>query len=128
MLLEFASADGPVSAELAYSFVAAEHQQFEVIGSTGSLLIPKPFTAWHGEAIPLWLTEAPDRPPRAIPTPPADPYREMVAAFGNRVRGGPELLTDARDAELGLRVLDAARRSLASGAWERLAGDLSPES
>lgn len=128
MLLEFASADGPVSAELAYSFVAAEHQQFEVIGSTGSLLIPKPFTAWHGEAIPIWLTESPDRPPRAIPTPAADPYREMVVAFGNRVHGGPELVTDGRDAELGMKVLDAARRSLGSCSWERLDGVLSPES
>ncbi|MGC1185654.1 MAG: Gfo/Idh/MocA family oxidoreductase [Candidatus Dormiibacterota bacterium] len=127
MLLEFASAEGPVAAELAYSFMAAEHQVFEVIGTRGSLLVPKPFTAWRHESIPLWLTKSPEQSAQAIPTPEADPYQEMVIAFDERVRGGAELLCDPADSESGLLVLDAARRSLASGAWEQ-PERLSPES
>ncbi|HVB13511.1 MAG TPA: Gfo/Idh/MocA family oxidoreductase [Candidatus Dormibacteraeota bacterium] len=118
MLLEFAGSDGPVAAELAYSFESAETQRLELIGSKGSLLVPKPFTAWTGESIPIWLSREPGGPAEQIATPAADPYQEMVAAFTSRVRGGPLLSTGPEDAELGLRVLDAARRSLASRSWE----------
>ncbi|MGA8427214.1 MAG: Gfo/Idh/MocA family oxidoreductase [Candidatus Dormiibacterota bacterium] len=118
MLLEFDTPDGPVSAELAYSFVAAENQRLELIGTEASLTIPKPFTAWHEEAIPLWMSPTPGGTSRRIPTPAADPYREMVSAFTARVGGGALLPTEAKDAELGLRVLDAGHRSHVSRAWE----------
>ena len=118
MLLEFASSDGPISAELAYGFESAESQKVELIGTTGSLVIPKPFTAWHAETISVWLSRHPADPGEPIPTASADPYREMVAAFTARVAGGPALVTGAEDAVLGLRVLDAARRSLNSHHWE----------
>jgi predicted dehydrogenase len=100
LLLEFPAPDGPVSAELAFSFEAAEHQVFEVIGTEGSLLIPKPFTAWRGEAIPLWLSEAAGEPARPIQTPAA---------------------------ERGLRLLDAARQSIFSQSWIQLAETVSLE-
>jgi predicted dehydrogenase len=127
LLLEFPAPDGPVSAELAFSFEAAEHQVFEVIGKEGSLLIPKPFTAWRGEAIPLWLSEAAGEPARPIQTPAADPYTEMVRAFRSRVHGGPELLLAPRDSERGLRLLDAARQSIFSQSWIQLAETVSLE-
>ncbi|MGC2191288.1 MAG: Gfo/Idh/MocA family oxidoreductase [Candidatus Dormiibacterota bacterium] len=119
MLLEFPGSDRPISAELAYGFESSETQQLEVIGTTGSLSVPKPFSAWHGESIPIWLSRQPASPGESIPTPAADPYQEMVVAFTARVRGGPSLPTGPEDAELGLRVLDAARRSLDSQGWER---------
>ncbi|MGH7642701.1 MAG: Gfo/Idh/MocA family protein [Candidatus Dormibacteria bacterium] len=119
MLLEFGGADGPISAELAFSFAAAEHQQLEVIGTEGSLLVPAPFTAWRGEEIPLWLRRGPVGAAQAVATSAADPYQEMVLAFTARVRGGPPLPTTPKDSELGLRVLDAARRSVVEGAWAR---------
>jgi xylose dehydrogenase (NAD/NADP) len=119
MLLEFAGSDGPISAELAYSFESAENQRLEVIGTTGSLLIPKPFSAWIGEQIPLSLSRQPAGPNELISTPAADPYQEMVESFTARVRGGPKLPTEPEDSELGLRVLDAAHRSLASSSWAR---------
>jgi D-xylose 1-dehydrogenase (NADP+, D-xylono-1,5-lactone-forming) len=118
MLMEFDTPRGPVSAELAYSFEAAEHQRLELIGTEASLTIPKPFTAWHEEAIPLWMSPTPGGTSRRIPTPAADPYQEMVSAFTARVRGGAALPTDAGDAELGLRALDAGHRSHLSGEWE----------
>ncbi len=119
LLLEFQSPHGPLSAELAFSFEAAEHQRLELVGTRGSLLIPRPFTAWRDEEVPLWLSRDPTAPREEIPTPAADPYREMVEAFTSRVRGGAQLSTEATDAELGLRVLDAAHRSLISATWER---------
>ena len=118
MLLEFNSPEGPVSAELAYSFESAENQRMELIGTESSLTIPKPFTAWHEESIPLWLSPAPGGTSRRIATPAADPYQEMVSAFADRVGGGALLPTEAGDAELGLRVLDAGHRSHVSGEWE----------
>jgi predicted dehydrogenase len=118
MLLEFKTPAGPVSAELAYGFESAEHQRLELIGTEASLTVPKPFTAWREEAIPLWMSPTPGGTSRRIPTPAADPYQEMVAAFTARVRGGPPLPTEAEDAELGLRVLDAGHRSLVTEGWE----------
>ena len=126
MLLEFASTEGPASAELAFSFEAVEHQRLEVIGTKGSLVIPNPFTAWRGGSVPLWLSRERAGPAERIATPVADPYQEMVAAFTTRVRGGPPLPTEPADAELGLRVLDAGRRSLISQSWERPSGQVSP--
>jgi len=119
VLLEFAGAGGPLSAELAYSFEAAEHQSLELIGSDASLTIPKPFTAWRGEAIPVRLRSVPTGSEESIPTPAADPYLEMVSAFTAAVREGLPLSTDAHDGELGLRVLEACQRSLVSQSWER---------
>lgn len=118
MLLEFETPRGPTSAELAYSFESAEHQQLELIGTEASLTIPKPFTAWHKEAIPLWMSPTPGGTSRRIPTPAADPYQKMVSAFTARVGGGALLPTEADDAELNLRVLDAGHRSQVSGVWE----------
>lgn len=118
LLLEFSGSGAQVSAELAYSFESAERQRLEVIGTLASLTIPKPFTAWRGESIPLWLAREPGGSAERIPTASADPYQEMVAAFAARVGGGAALPTSAEDAELGLRVLDACRRSVTSRTWE----------
>ncbi|MGC1407195.1 MAG: Gfo/Idh/MocA family oxidoreductase [Candidatus Dormiibacterota bacterium] len=118
MLMEFETPRGPTSAELAYSFESAEHQRLELIGTEASLTIPKPFTAWHKEAIPLWMSPTPGGTSRRIPTPAADPYQKMVSAFIARVGGGALLPTEADDAELNLRVLDAGHRSQVSGVWE----------
>ncbi|MGA7172611.1 MAG: Gfo/Idh/MocA family oxidoreductase [Candidatus Dormiibacterota bacterium] len=118
LLLEFPNSGGPVSAELAYSFESAEHQSLELIGTKGSLQIPKPFTAWRGESLPVYLRRESDGNTEVVACPAADPYQEMVEMFTARIRGGPALITGPEDAELGLRVLDAARRSFGSSTWE----------
>ena len=126
MLLEFPGPGGAISAELAYSFEAAEHQQLTVLGSEGSLQVPTPFTAWTGQSIPLRLVRGSEGSAEVVPTPAADPYRAMVEAFAARVAGGPALLAPALDSERGLTVLDAARESLSTGAWAVPQGRLSP--
>ncbi|MGH7691612.1 MAG: Gfo/Idh/MocA family protein [Candidatus Dormibacteria bacterium] len=127
LILEFPGEAEPISAELAYGFRSAEHQQLELIGTTGSLLIPKAFSAWRGEAIPLWIQRTPAGPAESIPTPAADPYREMVLAFSQRILGGPPLAVEPHDSELGLRVLEAARRSALSGAFEDVSSAADPD-
>jgi predicted dehydrogenase len=118
-LLEFTEEGGPVSAELAYSFEAVEHQEMALIGTEATLVLPKPFTAWGGEAIPLQLRRGLETEPESIPAAAADPYREMVAAFTASVRGDRAPFTGCEDAALNLAVLEACQRSVASGGWER---------
>ncbi|MGH7611650.1 MAG: Gfo/Idh/MocA family protein [Candidatus Dormibacteria bacterium] len=119
ILLQFPSSLGPVSAELVCGFDAAESQQLLLVGSEATLRVPKPFTAWTAEEIPLWLSTAPGGMEQELPTPAADPYQLMVEAFGRSVREGRPVATGARDAEANLRVLDACRRSAPTTSWER---------
>jgi len=119
VLLEFSGPAGPVAAELAFSFEAVEHEELVLIGTEAILVVPKPFTAWTGEAIPLQLRGGPGRGSEAIITAAADPYREMVVAFTASVRGGHAPFTDCGDAARNLAVLEACQRSAAGGRWER---------
>ncbi len=119
--LDFSAGDHPVGAQLLCSFAAAEHQSLELIGTDAALTIPKPFTAWRGEAVPVLLEPGSGEPAKSIPTSSADPYQEMAAAFTAAVRKGTPVLTGARQAEGTLKVIEACRRSHQSGAWERLA-------
>lgn len=98
------------------SFGRAEAQWLRVEGDAGSLLIPKPFTAWHGERLPLLVEPEPGAPPREIGTPAADPYQEMAEEFVRAVQGGTPLVP-AEEGAANLRVLDACRGSWANGGW-----------
>ncbi len=119
ILLEFRGPGCPAAAELACGFDATESQELVLVGTEGTLRVPKPFTAWTGEEIPLELERQLGGPVELLPTPAADPYQLMVEAFGRSVRDGTPLPTGARDGERNLRVLDACRRSMATAAWER---------
>lgn len=119
LLLEFGAPGEEVDASLSFGFQAVEHQQLLLIGTEAALLIPKPFTAWRGESLPLELQTAPGRAPELIPTVAADPYQEMALNFSQAVHSGSAPATGWEDAALNLAVLDACHRSLRSGAWER---------
>ncbi len=103
-VLDFATG---ATASVAVSFQAAEHQRLTVVGTRASLTVPRPFTAWVGEALPLELER--DGATTLIPTPAADPYRAMVRAFTLAVRTGAPLRTPGADGVRTLEVLQACR-------------------
>jgi xylose dehydrogenase (NAD/NADP) len=123
LLLDFSEEEGRpgATAALSCSFAAAESQWLRILGSEGCLLLPKPFTAWHGEALPVLIERAPGEEPERLEAPAADPYREMVVAFGDSVRNGASPQTSAVDAAGTLAVLEACQRSFSSGAFEPVA-------
>ncbi|MGH7758419.1 MAG: Gfo/Idh/MocA family protein, partial [Candidatus Dormibacteria bacterium] len=71
MLLRFPSSAGVATAELACGFGSAECQQLLLLGSEGSLLVPRAFTAWSGEAVPLLLRDRSGSDRETIATPEA---------------------------------------------------------
>jgi predicted dehydrogenase len=123
MLLDFDRAEGGASvvAALSCSFGAAESQWLRFVGTKGCMLLPKPFTAWHGEALPILIESRPGQDPERLDAPAADPYLEMVRAFGQAVRGGGQAPTSAADAAGTLAVLEACQLSLSTGAYEKVA-------
>jgi xylose dehydrogenase (NAD/NADP) len=120
LLLDFGEEEGRpgATAALSCSFAAAESQWLRILGSEGCLLLPKPFTAWHGEALPVLIERSPGEEPERVEAPAADPYREMVLAFGDSVRSGGISQTSAADAAGTLAVLEACQRSFSTGAFE----------
>jgi predicted dehydrogenase len=83
--------------------------------------LPKPFTAWKGESLPILIERAPGEELERLEAPAADPYREMVQAFGEVVRGGGNSETSAVDAAGTLAVLEACQRSFLTGVFEPVA-------
>jgi len=86
------------------SFVAAEHQVIEVVGSLAAVTAPHAFTAWREDATVLMVQRGSlfER----IEFAPADPYQLMVAHFTDCVLGRAELLYPASDGRETLRVID----------------------
>jgi predicted dehydrogenase len=123
LLLDFGQERGRpgATAALSCSFAAAESQWLRILGSEACLLVPKPFTAWHGEALPVLIERNPGEGPERLEAPAADPYRQMVEAFGDSVRSGGTPKTSAIDAAGTLAVLEACQRSFSSGAFEPVA-------
>jgi predicted dehydrogenase len=85
------------------------------------MLLPKPFTAWHGEALPILIESRPGQEPMRLDAPAADPYLEMVTAFGRAVQSKGQVCTSAEDAAGTLAVLEACQRSLSTGAYAKVA-------
>ena len=121
MLLEFPALEGkePTAAALGCSFAAAESQWLRVEGDQAVMFIPKPFTAWHGEPLPIFL----DGPlgPERLASAAADPYLEMVLEFGRAVESGEPAGTTASDAAGTLGVVEACQRSWVTGSWQKVA-------
>ncbi len=126
-------ASAPCLAGLACGFAAAEAQWLAIEGTKGGILLDRPFTAWHGEALPISLRVGSGLV-QQIPAPPADPYLEMIRAFHRAMDTGEVLLTSAADGAANLAVLDACRLSLAQpgarplAVRQRLSGRLDPAS
>ncbi len=109
---------GPTATVVA-GFGAAEHQVLTLIGSRGTLTVPRPFTAWVAESHPANLVR--DGAEETIPMTAADPYAAMVEAFTRAVRRGDPFATTAAEGCRTLAVLDACRRAARHQRWETLA-------
>ena len=99
-----------VSAHIQCSFVAAEHQTIEVVGTTGAVTAPLAFTAWRDDTTMLLIQRGSvfEREEFA----PADPYQLMVEHFTSCVMEKTSLHYPPEDGWAGpLRVLDMLRGS-----------------
>ena len=96
-----------VSAHVQSSFVAAEYQVIEVVGTTGAVLAPVAFTAWRDEASILLIQRGTAFEQKEFA--PSDPYKHMVEHFAACVLKKTPLLYPAEDAWANLRVLDMLR-------------------
>jgi len=96
-----------VFAHIQCSFVAAEHQVIEVVGSTGAATAPLAFTAWRDDTTALMVQRGAVFERREFA--PADPYQAMAAHFTECVLGQASLLYPPEDGHATLRVLDTLK-------------------
>ena len=96
-----------VSAHIQSSFVAAEHQVIEVVGTTGAVTAPLAFTAWRDDTTILLIQRGTVFEEREFA--PSDPYKRMVEHFTTCVMEKTPLLYPAEDGWANLQVLDMLR-------------------
>ncbi len=96
-----------VSAHIQSSFVAAEHQVIEVVGTTGAVTAPLAFTAWRDDTTILLIQRGTVFEEREFA--PSDPYKRMVEHFTTCVMEKTPLLYPAEDGWANLHVLDMLR-------------------
>jgi D-xylose 1-dehydrogenase (NADP+, D-xylono-1,5-lactone-forming) len=96
-----------VSAHIQSSFVAAEHQVIEVVGTTGAVSAPLAFTAWRDDITMLLIQRSTVFEQKEFA--PSDPYKHMIEHFAACVLRKTPLLYPAEDAWANLRVLDMFR-------------------
>jgi predicted dehydrogenase len=89
------------------SFLAAEYQAIEIVGSQGALLAPLAFTAWREDRTLLRLQQGNQVHEEHFA--PADPYQLMVEHFVQALAGEISLACTPREAQEVLTVLDAIR-------------------
>lgn len=89
------------------SFVAAEYQSIEIVGSQGALVAPLAFTAWRDDATLLHLQEGSQFRDEYFA--PADPYQLMVEHFADVLHGEATPAYPPQEAVQTLAVLDAIR-------------------
>jgi xylose dehydrogenase (NAD/NADP) len=98
-----------VSAHIQCSFIAAEHQTIEVVGTTGAVTAPLAFTAWRDDTTMLLIQRGAVFERKEFA--PADPYQLMVEHFTSCVMEKTPLLYPPEDGWATLRVLDMLRGS-----------------
>jgi D-xylose 1-dehydrogenase (NADP+, D-xylono-1,5-lactone-forming) len=96
-----------VSAHIQSSFVAAEYQVIEVVGTTGAVTAPLAFTAWRDDTTILHIQHGTIFEQREFA--PTDPYQRMVEHFTTCAMEKTPLLYPAEDGWANLRVLDMLR-------------------
>jgi len=103
------------------------HQRVTVLGARGRIELEIPFNAPQGATsrIRIDSSGALDGSGIEVETlPQVDQYQRMVEDFSRAVRGEPAAFWGVEDAILQMAVIDALRRSEATGAWETVrAGD-----
>lgn len=119
VVLQFLGTDqvAPTMAALSCGFGTAESQWLRVEGTAGSVLLERPFTAWHRDALPI-LWESGSSRFEQVPCPAGDPYEAMVRAFEVSVREGAPTATGPDDGAANLAVLEACLKSLKTGRLE----------
>lgn len=89
------------------SFATAEHQTIEIVGSSGTIRVRLPFTAWHENATSLTFQRADGMIEEHFA--PADPYQLMVEHFVDAIQGETALCYEPQMAIQTLEVLDRIR-------------------
>lgn len=103
-ILQFGS---QLTAHIQCSFIAAEHQVIEIVGSEAAITAPLAFTAWRDDSTELLIQRGAAFERREFA--PADPYQLMVEHFTDCVLGKTTLLYPSEDGRNTLRVLDVLR-------------------
>ncbi len=91
------------TASIQASFDSARHEVVDLVGTDGTLRLPRTFTAHADFDAPLLVDGEP------LATWRADPYREMVAAFADAVAGGGPAPLPLDDSVATAEVLDRIR-------------------
>ena len=93
-----------VMGHIQFSFISAEHQVIEVIGTTGAVTAPLAFTAWRNDTTRLLFQYGQTFEEKEFE--PSDPYQLMVEHFAACVIENTPLLYPAEDGLANMRVLD----------------------
>jgi predicted dehydrogenase len=102
------------------------HQRIGIIGTSGRIEMPTPFSAPTDEAAYITIdTHGPGHPGETIPLPPVDQYALQAEAFSRAVAGTGPWHFGLEDAIANMAVLDALFRSEASRTWEKPASEAS---
>jgi len=105
VILQF---DQGITAHIHCSFIAAEHQLIDVVGSTASITAPLAFTAWKNDPTELIVQRGSVFERSTFG--PADPYEAMLAHFTDCVLGNTSLLYPPTDGRETVRVLEMMRK------------------
>ena len=99
------------------------HQRIGIVGTTGRIEVPTPFSAPTDESAQIFIdTHGPGHPPEPITLPPVDQYALQAEAFSRAVAGTGPWTFGLDDALANMAVLDALFRSETSGSWEAPVG------
>ena len=99
---------------------AFRHQRIGIVGMSGRIEMPTPFSAPTDETTHMFIdTHGPGQPAEPIDLPPVDQYALQAEAFSRAVAGTGPWPFGLDDALANMAVLDALARSETSGSWER---------
>ena len=94
----------------------ANAQTMQLLGTTGSITLPTPFSPSSDEHTRLLLDN------EIIEFEPVDQFTLQADAFANAVRGHASVPITLADSIANMEVIDALFRSAESGQWERPRG------
>ena len=96
-----------------FSFETGGRQRVEVVGSTGSLVIPRCFLPVPGEPMPIEINTASGSSVEEMPF--ANSYAHQLESFSNTVLHGAPAVVTPEDSIANTRVIDAIKESSAVG-------------
>jgi len=96
-----------VMAHIQFSFISAEHQVIEIVGTTGTVTAPLAFTAWRNDTTRLLFQYGQTFEEKEFEA--SDPYQLMVEHFAACVIEKTPLLYPAEDGLANMQVLDTLK-------------------